>query len=197
MSSLGNIKLNFTDSLIREIRVNSRLVRLIWLVGYLVALYAIVALHDESNRLRETTAVLIKRTERVLAAGEVETWDVRYRHELMVSEQLLAYCWSSSSAELASADMQTVLQRLALDNEIGKVRLVIGEPETEKFDDKSVWLIRAQLQGRSERENLPFFVKALEKSGEFFSIEGVTYFEQRGGSMTLLLQACFVDESSL
>lgn len=190
---LSNIVSSFRD----ELSNNRRFRRLSWLVVYILICYGIIGMRDFANSLESSAA--IKRTElsRLTRSESISpgTWEKRKYEELVVQSQLLESCWMANGPRLASADMQTILQKVTKDYSLRSSRLTLSEPESINIDKQRVWRIRAQVSGRISQARMPSMIKAIEYSVTPFSISKMHYVEQVGsGSLTLTLVACFRDE---
>lgn len=181
------------DSLTSELERNDRLRRMIWLIAYIVVLYVITFLHDANNLAAQRIDTLSQQLSRIGNTDEVEVWERRLAHESDVFETLKSGCWQAKTPELASADMQTVISQLAGAYSLEAVRLDLAEPEYRLLSGTNSWLIRAQLSAKADSGVVPLLVNALESSQSFFAIERLRFIQRRGGSLDLLLAACFLE----
>ena len=188
----------FLDKLVagfnHDLASNPRFGRMIWVVGYILICYCIVGLGDVAHSLGQSADA--KRSELFrLSAGvneSVNVWKERRDQELASQSQLLTYCWQAANARLASADMQTTLQRINSAYSVKNARLSLSEPEQISMGSVKVWQIRAQVRGRIGQDRMPSLVNALESPDTPFSISEMRFAEQRGsGELDLTLSACF------
>lgn len=186
---LTNLKVRFE----LELRQNPRIFRLLWVCLYIVFLYLIFGLYDRNHVMQQTVGTEASQLARHTVSEGVEEWYERLEQERHVKNELLALCWNAPSSTLASADMQTRLQRLSATHKLDASRLSVAEPVVHQFGDKKIWVIRAQISGKSDRARLPIMIDAIENGDEQFVIERMQFSDRRSGSINLLVTACFIE----
>ncbi|MBO6658531.1 MAG: hypothetical protein JJ934_16690 [Pseudomonadales bacterium] len=187
---LGKVR-NVGEPLFLEFQQNVRLRRMAWLIVYLILFYLISFLHDSNVQSRKMNANIADRLTRLESTETIDVWKRRLEYETTFFESLRSTCWDATTPELASADMQTVIRQLAVTYGLKSVRLNLAEAEPYLLAGRRSWLIRAQLDARVERGGIPPLVSALESEQSMFAIERLHFVQGRGGSLSLLLAACF------
>jgi len=176
-----------------EIRLNVRLYRMTWIVGYLFCGYLFFALYDASMHQKEKLALLYNQSERVSRVGNIELWQSREEQQRTLQDDLRQYCWIAANPQLASADVQTTLQRIIGRYQILNSRLTVATPEV---SDGSIWRIRAQLTGKLDSaSHYLALLKDLEDLKRFIAVERVSLTSSgRGETMDMLVSVCFVGD---
>ena len=174
-----------------EMRDNPRMPRMIKITGVIVALYLVLGVADQREKLEIVADRLAGEQAKLAGAAFEDSWNDRLEHEKQAFAQLAAKCWDAPSAGIASADMQTVLQRLSTNFDLQRLRLSVSVPELHDLEHGKFWPIRAQLQARVERNVLPVLVDAMEKAPKQFTIENLNFVDNRGSNLNVVLASCF------
>jgi hypothetical protein len=178
-----------------ELESNRRLVRLIWSGLYILAVYIVVGLYDENERLTILLDQVQSQVSRTVGINDQQRWRESLALEEQAQSVFLKRCWVAPSGGLAKADMQTLLQQLARTYEIGQVRLTLSSPIAHRIGNQAVWEVRAQMTGKATPSNMLNFVNSLDKPSAYFAVERLYFSEKRSGSLNLMLHGCFVEEA--
>jgi hypothetical protein len=178
----------------QEMAANTRLTRMVWLIGCILLVYVVVYIHDQNVVLQQEVTEVERQLNKVVSIGTADLWKTREDNEGQIRSTLMESCWRAPSAGIASADMQTLLQQYSTNFNISNARLTVANSESYTIDQKNAWLIRAQLVGKAERSALPVFVNAIEEKQAYFAVERLNYTEIRSGTIDLLVHACFLED---
>ena len=173
-----------------EVESNQRLHRMAWIIGLLLSGYLYFSVYDASARQVERLESLFVQSERITNIGSLELWQSRAAQQEVLQRELRTYCWSANSPQLASADIQTTLQRIINRYEIDYSRLTVASPEI--WDD-SLWRIRAQLRGKLDSgSHYLALLNDLEDLKRFIAVERVSLTSTgRGETIDMLVSVCF------
>lgn len=166
-----------------------------WVIVYLMICYVIATCYDSTQALKAANESEARQLSRVQGGDSVSLWQKRYDAERKVFEQNRSRCWNAPSKEIASADVQTLLQKMAIEYELNDPRLTIGEPEPGVFDGENAWRVSAQIRGRINSGLLPPLINMLEADEAFFAVTRLEYLQKRSGTLNLFVSACFLEES--
>ncbi len=194
LTGIREILLSAEKTFRTELSANERFRRMIWLIVYILMCYGIVGLGDLTSSYEAASESKQSELARLLTSSDasMETWSERKGNESQLQDQLLESCWMSQGPRLASADMQTELQRITKAYSLKNSRLTLSTPETIELDSNEVWLIRAQVRGRLHQPRIPSLLKALEYGENSFAISKLRFVDQRGGgTLNMTLVACF------
>ena len=172
-----------------ELRVNPRLIRLVWLAVYFSALLVVAGLMDVNDQLGSKARKMLSDLARVSTVGNKEVWSNRLEQQKVYQSEMLRHCNKATNSGLASADIQTVLQQLLVRYELINSRLTVSEPE---LASRGLGRINGQITGRIEQGNLLPMLNSLEDPSYFFSIERlVITVNSAGDAIDLLVSSCF------
>lgn len=172
-----------------ELRVNPRLIRLVWLAVYFSALLVVAGLMDTNDQLGSKARKMLSDLARVGTVGNKEVWSNRLEQQKVYQSEMLRHCNKAANSGLASADIQTVLQQLLVRYELINSRLTVSEPE---LASRGLGRINGQITGRIEQGNLLPMLNSLEDPSYFFSIERlVITVNSAGDAIDLLVSSCF------
>lgn len=175
-----------------EFETNPRLVRMLWCIGYLLLGYIIVSIYDHNQLSRQVLLRLQAEDGRLAGVPMQSTWETRLKEEEQLRTILLEHCWQARSERLASADAQTRIQEITSRNNLEKSRLTVSTPEVFELDAGQMWFLRVSISGRIHARNLPPLVHELEDESSRFTIEQLNFIDERGGgSLTMMVSACF------
>ena len=160
---------------------------MIWAIAYIVAVYFILALTDEVNRVELEARSVSESLQRLSAYDSTTDWDEYKIREEKVNAELSRQLWSARTPGLASADLQTTLQEAIRKYEISNFRLKLGEPKPLSLGSAPVWLIQAELIGQISGKQLPRMLADLESSHRPLRIDRLTFAPARGNLLNLLV----------
>lgn len=196
MSQVAPVAKSLLSSLKLEFHANPRIRRLTWLIGYILVLYIVLALSDFNTSLRTESTAMQAEIARIMRGSETTgvVWHERLSQEESLQQQLIQSCWTAKDARLASADMQTELQKFYRNFDLKNSRLALSDPEALKLSEGgTAWVIRGDIKGRIKLNRLPSLVNALEHGKNRFFVQEVRFVRQRSaGTLDMLLSACFV-----
>lgn len=179
----------------QELESNDRFPRMLWTILYLLILFVTLSIYDSAKLLRDSNGATERQVSRLLASESSEQWQVRLDAEIETFQQNKKLCSTTPSKEIASADLQTMLQRLASQFQVNDARLTVGEPEAGKLYQSQGWVIRAQIRGRAESGMVPPLVDALENISPVFVVERMDFLQRSTGTLNLFLAACFLEQA--
>ena len=172
-----------------ELRINPRLIRLVWLAGYCFALLFVAGLMDTNDQLGFKAQKMLSDLARAGSVGNKEVWSDRLEQQKVYQSEMLRRCNNATNSGLASADIQTVLQQLLVRYELINSRLTVSEPE---LAGRGLGRINGQITGRVVKGNLLPLLDSLENPSYFFSIERlVITVSSAGDAIDLLVSSCF------
>ncbi|MBO6596136.1 MAG: hypothetical protein JJ952_09865 [Pseudomonadales bacterium] len=185
----------YWDSFAQEVNSNVRIYRLVWITALLVCAYVFFFFYDKSSMQSQVLSSLYAQSERSTRIGSVELWQTRETQQKTLKDALQEYCWVANNPPLASADVQTTLQRIISRYEIVNSRLSVATPEVV---DESMWRIRAQLRGKLDSgSHYLALLRDLEDLRRFISVERVSLTSTgRGETIDMLVSVCFVREQN-
>jgi hypothetical protein len=105
-------------------------------------------------------------------------------------------CWQGDTPGVASADIQTFLQQRLNEHNIKNMRLKLSEPTELRPTDATLWSIRAEITGKTEKFNFPPLIAALEFGDKKFQISRLQHLDNRDGLINLLMTTCILIEST-
>ena len=189
-SELAGRVATFRDQAIQEYSANRRVRLMTWLAIYVAIVWLIVALVEMSEDRSKKVGRLVTE-QRVISTYEtVEDWSRRLTHEQYANKALREMCWQGDTPEVASADIQTFLQRQLNEYEVESVRLKLSEPVELRSEDASLWSIKAEIIGKMKKSNFPPLIAALEFEGNGLQISRLRHLGQRSGLTNLLVTTC-------
>jgi hypothetical protein len=97
---------------------------------------------------------------------------------------------------MASADIQTFLQQRLNEHDIKNMRLKLSEPSKLQSVDATLWSMKAEITGKSEKFNFPPLIAALEFGEKRFQISRLQHLDKRSGLINLLMTTCISTESA-
>lgn len=174
-----------------EIATNPRLKRMTWLILLIVLIYSFLGLHDINRKLRTDHQRLVAEVVRLQQMQDPSVWQARLYQEKELSVELGDLCLQALSEQLASADVQTKLQRITSKNEMENSRLTLSKPEVHSLDSGNVWYIRANISARVNIGNVPLVIRELETLESRFVVEQVRYVDaSNGGKLDVTVGVC-------
>jgi hypothetical protein len=195
-SELAMKAVTFRDQAIEEYGANRRVRLMTWLAIYVVIIWLIVVLvetgDDRSKKARQLAVEQL-----VISTYEsIEDWSKRLDHEQNVNKALREMCWQGDTPGVASADIQTFLQQRLNEHNIKNMRLKLSEPTELRPTDATLWSIRAEITGKTEKFNFPPLIAALEFGDKKFQISRLQHLDNRDGLINLLMTTCILIEST-
>jgi len=195
-SELAMKAVTFRDQAIEEYGANRRVRLMTWLAIYVVIIWLIVVLvetgDDRSKKARQLAVEQL-----VISTYEsIEDWSQRLDHEQNVNKALREMCWQGETPGVASADIQTFLQQRLNEHNIKNMRLKLSEPTELSPTDATLWSIRAEITGKTEKFNFPPLIAALEFGDKKFQISRLQHLDNRDGLINLLMTTCILIESA-
>ena len=195
-SELAMKAVTFRDQAIEEYGANRRVRLMTWLAIYVVIIWLIVVLvetgDDRSKKARQLAVEQL-----VISTYEsIEDWSQRLDHEQNVNKALGEMCWQGDTPGVASADIQTFLQQRLNEHNIKNMRLKLSEPTELRPTDATLWSIRAEITGKTEKFNFPPLIAALEFGDKKFQISRLQHLDNRDGLINLLMTTCILIEST-
>ena len=186
----------FRDQAIEEYDANRRVRLMTWLAIYVAIVWLIVALVEVSEDRSKQVGRLVTE-QRVISTYEtVEDWSNRLTHEQYANTALREMCWQGHTPGLASADIQTFLQQRLNEYEMESARLKLSEPIQLRPKDATLWSIKAEIIGKTEKFNFPPLIASLEFGDKGFQISRLQHLDKRSGLINLLMTTCISTESS-
>ena len=178
------------QSFSEEMQRSQRLYRMSWVVGMLVCGYVFLSIFDASALQVERLENLYQQGERTASVGSIQLWQSRSAQQEELQEELRNFCWLANNPQLASADIQTTLQRIINRYAIVNSRLTVASPE---IWDNSLWRIRAQLTGKLDSgSHYLALLNDLEDLKRFIAVERVSLTSTgRGETIDMLVSVCF------
>jgi hypothetical protein len=195
-SKLAMKAVTFRDQALEEYGANRRVRLMTWLAIYVAIIWLIVALvetgDDRSKKARQLAV-----EQRVISTYEsIEDWSRRLDHEQNVNKALREMCWQGDTPGVASADIQTFLQQQLNEHDIKNMRLKLSEPTELRPTDSTLWNIKAEITGKTEKFNFPPLIAALEFGDKKFQISRLQHLDNRDGLINLFLTTCILIEGT-
>jgi hypothetical protein len=195
-SELAMKAVTFRDQAIEEYGANRRVRLMTWLAIYVVIIWLIVVLVETGDD-RSKKARQLEVEQLVISTYEsIEDWSQRLDHEQNVNKALGEMCWQGDTPGVASADIQTFLQQRLNEHNIKNMRLKLSEPTELRPTDATLWSIRAEITGKTEKFNFPPLIAALEFGDKKFQISRLQHLDNRDGLINLLMTTCILIEST-
>ena len=195
-SELAMKAVTFRDQAIEEYGANRRVRLMTWLAIYVVIIWLIVVLVETGDD-RSKKARQLEVEQLVISTYEsIEDWSQRLDHEQNVNKALGEMCWQGDTPGVASADIQTFLQQRLNEHNIKNMRLKLSEPTELRPTDATLWSIRAEITGKTEKFNFPPLIAALEFGDKKFQISRLQHLDNRDGLINLLMTTCILIESA-
>jgi hypothetical protein len=165
-----------------------------WLAIYVAIVWLIVVL-VETGDIRSKKARELAVEQRIISTYEsIEDWSQRLAYERDANKGLREMCWKGDSPGVASADIQTFLQQRLNEHDIKSMRLKLSEPTLLRSIDATLWSIRAEITGKTEKFNFPPLIAALEFGDKRFQISRLQHLDKRSGLINLLMTTCISTE---
>ena len=195
-SELAIKAVTFRDQAIEEYGANLRVRLMTWLAIYVAIIWLIVVLVETGDdRLKKAGQLAVE--QRVISTYDsIEDWSQRLGHEQNVNKTLREMCWQGDTPGVASADIQTFLQQRLNEHDIKNMRLKLSEPIELPPMDETLWSIKAEITGKTEKFNFPPLIASLEFGVKKFQISRLQHLDQRGGLINLLMTTCILIEST-
>jgi hypothetical protein len=182
------------DQAIEEYGANRRVRLMTWLAIYVAIVWLIVVL-VETGDIRSKKARELAVEQRIISTYEsIEDWSQRLAYERDANKGLREMCWKGDSPGVASADIQTFLQQRLNEHDIKSMRLKLSEPTLLRSMDATLWSIRAEITGKTEKFNFPPLIAALEFGDKRFQISRLQHLDKRSGLISLLMTTCISTE---
>jgi hypothetical protein len=177
--------------LANQIAVNRRLGALIVAIPGIALLYGALLAQDAVFASQQERAPLLRRAARLAAVADGADWTQRVRQEQGRRTLYHAQLWRADSAELAAADLQTVLQRVAA-RHLSWNQLKIASAE--HIDAIGGWRIEAEMVGRLKDDQPLDLLRELAEHAPRIVIGGFDISRQRTQTITLRLSVIAVPE---
>jgi hypothetical protein len=186
----------FRDQAIEEYGANRRVRLMIWLAIYVAIIWLMVVLVETGDDRSEKVGQMAVEQRVISTYESIEDWSQRLVHEQDVNKGLREMCWQGDTPGMASADIQTFLQQRLNEHDIKNMRLKLSEPFELQSMDATLWSIRAEITGKSEKFNFPPLIAALEFGDKRFQISRLQHLDKRSGLINLLMTTCISTESA-
>ena len=186
----------FRDQAIEEYGANRRVRLMIWLAIYVAIIWLMVVLVETGDDRSEKVGQMAVEQRVISTYESIEDWSQRLVHEQDVNKGLREMCWQGDTPGVASADIQTFLQQRLNEHNIKNMRLKLSEPTELRPTDATLWSIRAEITGKTEKFNFPPLIAALEFGDKKFQISRLQHLDNRDGLINLLMTTCILIEST-
>lgn len=175
-----------------EVAANPRLALLLMMVPGIVVLYLALVVRDAVDAAVTDSAPLERRAARLDSLAGSGDWGARIAAEQAAAARWEQELWRAGSAELAAADLQTVLQKLTTEH-LSWSRLKLAP--TEDIDELGGWRVRVEVNGKLKDEVgvLPL-MQALAEHRPRILIDQFNLSSQRGRVLTLHLSVLVTKE---
>lgn len=175
-----------------ELAANPRLAVLLMLVPGIIVLYLALVVRDAVDAAAAESTPLERRAARLDSLAGSGDWGARIAAEQAAAAHWQQELWHAGSAELAAADLQTVLQKLTTEH-LSWSRLKLAP--TEDVDGLGGWRVRVEVNGKLKDEVgvLPL-VQALAEHRPRILIDQFNLSSQRGRVLTLHLSVLVTPE---
>lgn len=175
-----------------ELAANPRLAMLLMLVPGIIVLYLALVVRDAVDVAAADSAPLERRAARLDSLAGSGDWSARIAAEEAAAARWEQELWQADSAELAAADLQTVLQKLTTEH-LSWSRLKLAP--TENVDELGGWRVRVEVNGKLKDEVsvLPL-MQALAEHRPRILIDQFNLSSQRGRVLTLHLSVLVTPE---
>lgn len=170
---------------------NRRLAALLLLIPGIALLHATLSVREAVDATRQQRAPLLARQARLAALADGVDWPARARAERAALDRLLAQLWHADSPELAAADLQTALQRVAATH-LSWSQLKLGTAVP--LDDIRGWRIDAELTGRMKSDDVLALLQELAEHAPRIRVDGFDYSRTRSQTVTLRLRVFVAPE---
>ena len=195
-SELAMKAVTFRDQAREEYGANRRVRLMTWLAIYVVIIWLIVVLAETGDDRSKNAGQLAVEQRAISTYESIENWSQRLAHEQDVNKGLREMCWQGDTPGVASADIQTFLQQRLNEHDIKNMRLKLSEPTELPSMGATLWSIKAEITGKTEKFNFPLLIAALEFGDRGFQISRLQHLDKRSGLINLLMTACISTEST-
>ena len=186
----------FRDQAIEEYGANRRVRLMTWLAIYFAIIWLIVVLVEAGDDSSKKAGQLAVEQQAISTYESIEDWSQRLAHEQGANKVLREMCWQGNTPGVASADIQTFLQQRLNEHDIKNMRLKLSEPTELRSMDGSLWSIKAEITGKTEKFNFPPLIAALEYGDKRFQISRLQHLDKRSGLINLLMTTCIATASA-
>jgi len=186
----------FRDQAIEEYGANRRVRLMTWLAIYFAIIWLIVVLVEVGDDSSKKAGQLAVEQQAISTYESIEDWSQRLAHEQGANKVLREMCWQGNTPGVASADIQTFLQQRLNEHDIKNMRLKLSEPTELRSMDGSLWSIKAEITGKTEKFNFPPLIAALEYGDKRFQISRLQHLDKRSGLINLLMTTCISTASA-
>jgi hypothetical protein len=186
----------FRDQAIEEYGANRRVRLMTWLAIYFAIIWLIVVLVESGDDRSKKAGQLAVEQRAILTYESIEDWSQRLAYEEGANKALREMCWQGDTPGVASADIQTFLQQQLNEHDIKNMRLKLSEPTELRSTDASLWSIKAEITGKTEKFNFPPLIASLEYGNKRFQISRLEHLDKRSGLINLLMTTCISTASA-
>ena len=186
----------FRDPAVEEYGANRRVRLMVWLAIYVAIIWLIVVLVETGDDRAKKAGQLAVEQRAISTYESIEDWSQRLAHEQDVNKSMREMCWQGDTPGVASADIQTFLQQRLNEHDIKNMRLKLSEPTELPSLGATLWSIKAEITGKTEKFNFPPLIAALEFGDKKFQISRLQHLDNRDGLINLFLTTCILIEGT-
>ena len=176
-----------------ELAGNRRLAVLAALVPTIIVVYMALVARDAIGTVMDDRSPLMLRAERLAALAQSGDWDSRIQAESARLALFERQIWRADSAQLAAADLQTVLQRSAT------ARLAWSRLKLAPAEDMPAvggWRVKAELSGKFKDDDALGLLQDLAEHRPRILIDRLELSRQRGQTVVMHLSVLVVPENT-
>ena len=158
------------QSLLNELRANTRLRLGIWLILIILLSYTLLLLDDHKQELIQQYANAQAQLNKLETIAEQKQWQQRQAEADNLRLELDAKLWQASSQGLARADFQAWLSITLRHTELSKARLKVENIEVLSGTPK-LWKVSARIDGAFKADPLMQLLRDISKNPKIIVVD--------------------------
>lgn len=182
-----------TQDLRAQFASNRRLAAMVLFIPGIALLYAALLVQDAISAAAGERVPLAHRAARLAAVADGTDWQQRIIVETERRAGHEAALWRADSPELAAADLQTVLQRVAATHLSWNRLKLVGN---ERIEDIGGWRITGELTGKLKADNPLALLQEIGEHSPRILVDRFDVSRLRGQTVTMQLSVLVVPEGS-
>lgn len=182
--------MKLSESLLTELRKNTRLRLGLWIIAAIIISYIIILMNDYSTQLQQTYHDTLTRLNQLQSVANQTNWVVRKDQIHQQLGQLKTRLWQADTKGLAQATFQKWLNAEVAKANIENARLQV-ESTLDVPQNTQLWQVTAKLDAIFSPETVESLLAALTKNPQLVVTERLQIYYQRNPRFTLIITAYF------
>lgn len=178
------------QSLLNELRSNTRLRLGIWLIILILLIYGLLLLDDYKHKLIEQYADSEQQLLKLQSVAQQKHWEKRLQETSTLRIELENKLWRASSQGLARADFQAWLSIAIRHASLEKTRLKVEDIEV-LTGTPTLWKVSAQIDGFFVAEPIAALLREIAKNPQLIVVEHLDIPPQGSRRFSLQVSAYF------